>query len=144
MKKVAVARGSRASFSRSRSAWSMRMVASFATFLLLATASLLWSVTATAQSTTASLIVKLVPGLTTTEQAAVIARNGGTETSSVPALRLHVVQVPADQLDATLAKYQGDAQVTRAEVNKQRRSDAIPSDPLYSSQWALPKIGWDQ
>src|SRR5690349_13706079 len=102
MSKIAVARGSRASFSRFTSAWSMRTVASLAALLVLSVACLVWSVAAMAQSTTASLIVKLVPGLTTSEQAAVIARNGGTETSSVPALRLHVVQVPADDLDATL------------------------------------------
>src|SRR5512141_64884 len=57
----------------------------------------------------ASLIVKLVAGLTTSEQAAVIVRNGGIETSSVPALRLHVVQVAADQVDAMLAIYRADA-----------------------------------
>ena len=36
-----------------------------------------------------SVLVKLVPGLTPESQAAVITRNGGVETSSIPALRLH-------------------------------------------------------
>jgi hypothetical protein len=36
------------------------------------------------------------------QQAAVIARNAGIETPSIPALRLHVIQVATDQLDATL------------------------------------------
>jgi len=36
----------------------------------------------------ASLIIKMVNGLSTEEQNAVIARNGGIEVSSVPALRL--------------------------------------------------------
>jgi subtilisin family serine protease len=90
-----------------------------------------------------SLIVKLVPGLTIDQQAAVIARNGGVETSSVPALRLHVVEVGADQIDQALAKYQTDAQVARAEVNAVRQSNTLPSDPLYPQQWALPRIGWD-
>jgi len=39
---------------------------------------------------TASLIVKMVSGLTPQEQSAVISANGGTETSSTQVLRLHV------------------------------------------------------
>jgi len=88
-----------------------------------------------------SLIVKLMSGLTAGEQAAVITRNGGIEVSSVAALRLHVVQVTAAEQDAVLAKYKADPQVVRAEVNKTRQSDAVPSDPLYGQQWSLTKIG---
>ena len=44
-------------------------------------------------SATSSLLVKLISGLSVDEQAAAIARNGGVETSSIPALRLHVVAV---------------------------------------------------
>src|SRR5438067_1640765 len=93
-----------------------------------------------APSAPSSLIVKLVAGLSADEQVAVITRNGGTETSSVRALRLHIVQVDTDQLDAILANYQADPQVVRAEVNQTRESNAIPSDPLYPSQWALRQI----
>ena len=99
---------------------------------------------ASAQSASASLLVKLVAGLSPEQQAAVITRNGGIETSSVPALRLHVIQVAADQLDPTLARYQADPQVQSAEANKVRLSESIPSDPFYMNQWALPRIGWDQ
>jgi hypothetical protein len=90
-----------------------------------------------------SLIVKLAAGLSADEQAAVIARNGGVETSTVPALRLHVIEVGTDQLDQVIASYRADSQVVRAEVNKIRQSDAVPSDPLYTNQWSLPKISWD-
>ncbi|MGH2362595.1 MAG: S8 family serine peptidase, partial [bacterium] len=93
---------------------------------------------------TSSLIVKLVAGLSADEQAAVIARNGGVEISTIAALRLHVIQVPTDELATTLAAYQADPQVIRAEENKTRRSEAAPADPLYVSQWALPQIAWDQ
>ena len=92
---------------------------------------------------TSSLIVKLVGGLSVDEQAAVIERNGGTEKSQVPALRLHVIELPTDQLEVTLNSYRADPQVVRAEVNKARKSEAVPSDPLYSQQWSLPKISWD-
>jgi hypothetical protein len=109
---------------------------------------LLWSSKAFAQSDASppapsSLIVKMIAGLTADQQAAVIARNGGVETSTVPALRLHVVEVGADQLPQALAKYQADVQVARVEVNAVRQSNTVPSDPLYPQQWALPRIGWD-
>src|SRR2546427_6635893 len=55
-----------------------------------------------------SLIAKLIAGLSADEQAAVITRNGGIETSQIPALRLHVVAVPTADLADTLARYQAD------------------------------------
>jgi len=42
-------------------------------------------------SSTSSLLVKLVDGLSPALQADVIARNGGVERSVIPALRLHVI-----------------------------------------------------
>ncbi len=92
---------------------------------------------------TASLIVKMVGGLTADQQAAVVARDGGTEISSIPALRLHVVEFPAADLDAIFSNYQSDPQVQSVEINQTRKVEALPLDPLYGSQWALPKIGWD-
>src|SRR5262245_20463923 len=95
------------------------------------------------EATSSSLIVKLVVGLSPEQQAAVIARNGGIQTSSIPALRLHIIEVAAADFAATLARYHADPQVVSAEENKLRKSGAVPSDALYTSQWALPKIGWD-
>src|SRR5713101_1509282 len=92
---------------------------------------------------TSSLLVKLVSGLSPAEQGAVIARNGGIEVNSIVALRLHVIEVPAADESTILQKYQADPQVESAEVNKKRRVEGIPSDTLYGTQWALPKIGWD-
>ena len=94
--------------------------------------------------TTASLIVKMVSGLSTEEQAAVIAANGGTEKSSIPALRLHIVEVPASELSTIIQNYQNDPRVVSVEENKERKAEGEPSDTDYLSQWALPKIGWDQ
>src|SRR6266536_239986 len=93
---------------------------------------------------TTSLIVKLIAGLTQSQQDEVIARDGGVEVSSIPALRLHVVAVATEQLATTLANYQADPQVQSVEINKTRQSETIPADPLYTSQWALPRIGWEQ
>src|SRR5690349_3904269 len=98
-----------------------------------------------AQTTSASsLIVKVVAGLTTDQQSALVGRNGGTITSSIPPLRLLVVSVSDAEVAATLARYQADSQVQNVEENKVRVSEAIPSDALYANQWALPRIGWDQ
>jgi hypothetical protein len=90
-----------------------------------------------------SLLVKLVSGLSANEQAAVIARNGGTETSAIPALRLHVVQVLTVELADTLARYEADPQVQHVEENRVRRSEMLSNDEHAVSQWALPQIGWD-
>src|SRR5437667_11878149 len=107
---------------------------------------LLWFIplAASAQSATSSLLVKLAAGLSPEQQAEVIARNGGLEISSIPALRLHVIQVAPADLPQVLPRYQADPQVVSAEENKTRQSQAFPTDPLYSNQWALAKIGWDQ
>jgi len=90
----------------------------------------------------ASIIVKLVAGVT--DPANVVATNGGILRSSIPALGLHVIDVPAAELADTLARYQADPRVERAEQNKVRVSESVPGDPLYAGQWALPRIAWDQ
>ena len=59
-------------------------------------------------SLSSSLLVKLIGGLTLDQQAQVIARNGGIEISSIPALRLHVIQVAPADLAQVLASYQAD------------------------------------
>jgi subtilisin family serine protease len=93
---------------------------------------------------TSSIIVKVAAGLSPDQVAAVIAADGGVEVSSVPALRLHVVEVADADLPAVIANYQSDPQVERVEQNQTRKVETIPSDPLYGDQWYLPKIGWDQ
>jgi subtilisin family serine protease len=104
---------------------------------------LLYPATNATAADTVSLVVKLVDGLSPTEQAAVIARNGGVETSSVPALRLHVVTIAAAVQPLVLQNYQADAQVVSIEVNKTRKAEATPTDANYGVQWALSKIGWE-
>ena len=98
--------------------------------LLLATLlAVLFAVTAplagAAQETTvSSLLVKLVPGLSPEQQAEVIARNGGVETSAILALRLHVFAVASDSVTAVMASYQADPQVQHVELNTKRQSEA--------------------
>src|SRR5437870_7069112 len=99
---------------------------------------------ASAQSAGSSLLVKLVDGLSPALQADVIARNGGVERSVISALRLHVIDVLPSELDAVRANYQADPRVVSVEENRTRVWEAVPADPLYGYQWALPRIAWDQ
>ncbi len=96
------------------------------------------------QTTTTSIVVKMVKGLSAAEQAVVIARDGGTEKSAIPALRLHVITAPTASLTLVLKDYQGDSQVESVEVNKSRKAETLADDQHSGVQWSLPKIGWDQ
>src|SRR4051794_27226910 len=58
-----------------------------------------------APSATRTLLVRLVSGLSDADIADAIAAGGGTEVSSIDALRLHVVEVPGDTVDASAAEY---------------------------------------
>ncbi|MDR7485714.1 MAG: Ig-like domain-containing protein, partial [Armatimonadota bacterium] len=91
-----------------------------------------------------TFLVTLVDGLTEGEQATIIKRNGGVQRQVIAALRLHIVDVPASQVETALTKYQADPQVLSAEVDQTRAAQADPSDLLYPAQWALPRIRWDQ
>jgi hypothetical protein len=90
-----------------------------------------------------SVMVKLVDGLTAEEQTAVIARNGGVRKSSIPLLRLHIVELPASELTEIMSQFEADNQVENIELNNKRKIEGTPSDPHYLSQWSLPKIEWD-
>ena len=92
---------------------------------------------------TATLIVKLRFGLTLAEQADVIARNGGTETSSIAVLRLHMVEVTSATFEVSKASFIADPDVVSVDIDRVRIAEATPSDPSYGDQWALPQIGWD-
>jgi len=92
---------------------------------------------------TTMLMVKLVNGLSTAEQAAVVARNGGVEKKNIQAIRLHVVQVKNTELGLVLQDYTSDPQVEHVEVVKARKAEGQPNDKDYGVQWALSKIGWE-
>ena len=94
-------------------------------------------------STAANLIVKLVAGLSPDEQAAVILSHGGVETSAIDVLRLHMVAVAPDTVDETVAALAADPTVVSVDIDLPRAAEAIPNDPDYAEQWALPLIGWE-
>ncbi|MFM7719506.1 MAG: SdrD B-like domain-containing protein [Actinomycetota bacterium] len=93
---------------------------------------------------TSSLVVRLAPGLTTDQQFEVIARNGGTVVESIAPLSMFVVEVPSDTQTDSILAFQGDPAVESVDLDRAREAQAVPDDPGYADQWALPKIGWDQ
>ena len=88
----------------------------------------------------ATLIVRLAAGLSSSDQAAVIARDGGTETGSIAPLRVHLVDVSPNDADAALARYAADRQVVSVERDQTRAAGAIPSDAGYGDQWNLSAV----
>ncbi|NTW88772.1 MAG: S8 family serine peptidase, partial [Desulfobulbaceae bacterium] len=91
-----------------------------------------------------NLSVKLVKDLTAEQQVAVIARNGGTEIKAIPALRLHIIAVPDQNLPLILQDYRNDPQVESVEIVRKRKAEGLSNDTHIGVQWALKKIGWDQ
>ncbi|HEX3315708.1 MAG TPA: S8 family serine peptidase, partial [Gemmataceae bacterium] len=49
-----------------------------------------------------------------------------------------------DASDAAATALKANAAVSRVEADQVRDVQATPSDPEYSNQWALTRIGWDQ
>src|SRR3954447_10334271 len=97
-----------------------------------------------APTTTRTLLVRLVSGLSDADIADAIAAGRGKQVSSVAALRLYIVDVPAASVDASVAEYSSDPRVQSVDRDRTRDAEATPSDPAYGSQWALPQIGWNQ
>ncbi len=91
----------------------------------------------------ASLIVRTVQGLSAEDQQAVIQRNGGVETSGIPQLNLHIVEVPAVDLEAIMQNYREDPEVVSVELNTKRKVGWLPNDGWLADQWDLFKISWD-
>ena len=93
---------------------------------------------------TSTLLVRLTGGLTADQQLDVITRNGGTVVSAIAPLRMYVVEVPSDLEAASITAYRADTGVESVDIDRAREAQAVPSDPDYGSQWALPAIGWDR
>ncbi|HEX6654197.1 MAG TPA: S8 family serine peptidase, partial [Thermoleophilaceae bacterium] len=92
------------------------------------------------QTGTGHYLVKFTAGTSEADQAAALAAAGATELSSVDALRLHTVSLP----DGAADQLRSDPSVERVETEGTREATGVPNDPAYDSQWALPRIGWDQ
>ncbi|MFL5724894.1 MAG: hypothetical protein ACJ77F_00995, partial [Chloroflexota bacterium] len=89
---------------------------------------------------TSPFIVTFASGVSAANQAAAIAAAGATSTDTIAALRMQAVNAGP----SAVAALNADSRVARVEPDRSRAAEADPSDPGYASQWALPKIGWDQ
>ena len=79
-------------------------------------------------------------GVSASTQAASLTAAGASDDGAIPALRMHAVRAS----DAAVTLLYADASVARVEADTSRAAEASPSDPSYTTQWSLPKIGWDQ
>src|SRR6478736_2886331 len=87
-----------------------------------------------------SYLVTFVSGTSAAEQDAAVSAAGATDVSSIAPLRLHNVLASAATVDALRA----DSSVASVEADKVRNVSATVSDPGFTSQWSLSRIGWDQ
>src|SRR5207237_323713 len=69
-------------------------------------------------------------------------RLGGVDGGAIPELGLHVVTVPTARAATLLHRLGVDPSVTTADPDRVRGIAAAVSDPAYSEQWALERIGW--
>ena len=91
----------------------------------------------------ASVIVRFDAGTTVEQRDAAIAAVGGTVVDAIPALRMEVVEVAAEDLYAAITALRADDVVTSADLDRPREAQAAPNDPGYDAQWALDRIGWN-
>ncbi|MCU1426085.1 MAG: hypothetical protein JWL83_85, partial [Actinomycetia bacterium] len=101
------------------------------------------SSTPTAPTSTTSIIVRTVAGLSAADAADAITSHGGTETSAIAALNMHMVDVASSDATTAIAAYRADARVASVSADGVRAAETAASDPSYGNQWSLPKIGWD-
>src|SRR5207237_793526 len=87
-----------------------------------------------------SYIVAFKTGTSDAEQSSAVAGAGAKDISAISQLRIHVV----DASEAQVSELMASSAVERVEADRVRGVQAAPGDPAYSSQWSLPRVGWDQ
>ena len=98
---------------------------------------------AAADEPTTTLLVLVDPSLPAPEQEAAIADGPGDASSVAAALGLLEVVVGTDDAPAALDAYSADEAVLAVASDLTRHVSGSATDPEYSSQWALPQIGWE-
>ena len=68
---------------------------------------------------------------------------GAVEVSSIPELRMSIVELDASVAASAAAELFADPAVRTVELDHSRDIEAAPDDPRYADQWSLPRIGWD-
>lgn len=88
------------------------------------------------------ILVKARRGVDEARFAEFAARRGMKERGRMRMARLHLIDVPADQAEATAAALNYDPEVEYAEVDRLVPAEAITAnDPNFSKAWHLQKLG---
>jgi subtilisin family serine protease len=89
------------------------------------------------------ILVKLGPGLTKSEIAAIHAANRAQVLEVIPELGVYRLSIPTDRpMNAMIEAYQRDPRCIGAQPNYIGEvGDFIPSDPYFSEQWHLHNTG---
>jgi len=90
------------------------------------------------------LIIKMRDDANDSDADNAIASVGGKKHSAIRRLHMHVVTVPQNRAATVLNLLKQDARIASVELDQTRHINATPDDPAYNTQWALPKIAWDQ
>ena len=93
---------------------------------------------------TVDYIVAFAAGTSAADQSALIAAAGATDVQAIARLRMHAITLRSSIAAHGVALLLVDPTVLRVDSDAVREAGATPSDTAYSSQWALPQIGWDQ
>src|SRR4051794_6837376 len=94
-----------------------------------------------ASTPTTTILVRTAAGVSAADATAAITGHGGTETDSIDALHLHVVDVPTAAADSIMNDLRADSRVASVSLDRERAAETAATDPSYGAQWALPKIG---
>ena len=76
---------------------------------------------------TTTIIVKTARGQSQTGWETALQKHGGVPKASIPALDLHVIEVPTAAADAITANLKKDAAFARVEANRPRRWQGLSS-----------------
>lgn len=73
--------------------------------------------------------------------AGALSRGGGHSMGNIGGTRVHIVNVPPGNEEATVKRLQADPSVKFAEVDQLMPAAGAANDPYYTSEWHLPDIG---
>ena len=82
-------------------------------------------------------------GTTAAQRSAALSAVGAVEVSSIPELRMSIVELDASAATQAAAELVADPAVRTVELDHSRDVEAAPDDARYEEQWSLPRIGWD-
>jgi thermitase len=87
------------------------------------------------------ILVKFRPDAPASEIARLHAAHNATVAGVISGIEVTRVQVPPDQVDASIEDYRRSPAVEFAEPNYEAQAlDLFPNDPLFANQWGLTKI----